>query len=84
MAKSILTDNQSQILNTLATDSNFSKNFYLSGGTALAEFYLHHRLSEDLDFFSETEIDKIWFVLVDLVKFMTQKRVDDGCRSPWH
>ncbi|MFH1233514.1 MAG: nucleotidyl transferase AbiEii/AbiGii toxin family protein [Patescibacteria group bacterium] len=26
-------------------------NFYLTGGTALAEFYLHHRLSEDLIFF---------------------------------
>ncbi len=26
----------------------------------MAEYYLHHRLSEDLDFFSETEIDKIW------------------------
>ena len=26
-------------------------------GTALSEFYLHHRLSEDLDFFSETEFD---------------------------
>ena len=25
--------------------------FYLTGGTALGRFYLHHRLSEDLDFF---------------------------------
>lgn len=32
-------------------------NFYLTGGTALAEFYLHHRLSEDLDFFSEQDVD---------------------------
>ena len=31
--------------------------FCLSGGTALAGFYLHHRYSEDLDFFSETEFD---------------------------
>jgi predicted nucleotidyltransferase component of viral defense system len=29
--------------------------FYFAGGTALSEFYLHHRLSEDLDFFSEDE-----------------------------
>ncbi|MBI4548146.1 MAG: nucleotidyl transferase AbiEii/AbiGii toxin family protein [Ignavibacteriae bacterium] len=29
----------------------------MSGGTALAEFYLHHRLSEDLDFFSTTEFE---------------------------
>jgi len=28
------------------------KNFYLTGGTALAEFYLGHRLSYDLDLFT--------------------------------
>lgn len=34
-----------------------SKNFYLTGGTALSEFYLKHRKSNDLDFFtSEQEI----------------------------
>ena len=25
--------------------------FYLTGGTALGRFYLHHRYSDDLDFF---------------------------------
>lgn len=34
-----------------------TKQFYLTGGTALAGFYLYHRYSEDLDFFSETELD---------------------------
>jgi len=29
-------------------------NFYLTGGTALAEFYLQHRCSEDFDFFTAT------------------------------
>lgn len=29
--------------------------FYLSGGTALSAFYLRHRLSEDLDFFTNEE-----------------------------
>lgn len=29
------------------------RDFFLTGGTALAHFYLHHRLSEDLDFFTE-------------------------------
>lgn len=28
------------------------KEFFLTGGTALAAFYLHHRLSEDLDLFT--------------------------------
>jgi predicted nucleotidyltransferase component of viral defense system len=32
--------------------------FYLTGGTALSEFYLQHRLSEDLDFFSESNINE--------------------------
>lgn len=29
--------------------------FYLTGGTALAEFYLGHRISFDLDFFTAEE-----------------------------
>lgn len=32
-----------------------SSHFYLSGGTALAYFYLRHRRSNDLDFFTATE-----------------------------
>ncbi|OGG26939.1 hypothetical protein A2960_02220 [Candidatus Gottesmanbacteria bacterium RIFCSPLOWO2_01_FULL_39_12b] len=32
-------------------------NFYFTGGTALSEFYLQHRYSEDLDFFSENIFD---------------------------
>lgn len=34
----------------------FSKKFCLSGGTALAAFYIPYRFSEDLDFFSEEEV----------------------------
>lgn len=33
--------------------SPFQKSFYLTGGTALAAFYLQHRLSDDLDFFTD-------------------------------
>jgi len=32
-----------------------SNEFYLTGGTALAYFYLQHRKSEDLDFFTSVE-----------------------------
>lgn len=60
MAKSILSPIQKIILDLLSKDKGFIDNFYLTGGTALSEFYLHHRLSEDLDFFSEIEIDKVW------------------------
>lgn len=54
---SILSDNQKKVLWLLSKEKIISDNFYLSGGTALAEFYLNHRLSEDLDFFSEKEFD---------------------------
>lgn len=32
------------------------KNFYLTGGTALSYWYLHHRQSDDLDFFTEKSL----------------------------
>ena len=31
--------------------------FYLTGGTALSAFYLQHRLSKDLDFFTEGDVE---------------------------
>lgn len=55
--KSILTEFQKEVLNILSKDKFITDNFYLSGGTALSEFYFQHRLSEDLDFFSASEID---------------------------
>jgi len=62
MGKTILTKTQKEILNYLSKDKDFTSNFYFTGGTALSEFYLQHRLSEDLDFFSEKEIDDLWLV----------------------
>lgn len=56
MARTILTYEQSKALKSIAR-SPLSKHFYFSGGTALAHYYLHHRYSEDLDFFSADEID---------------------------
>lgn len=52
---SILSGNQRRLLALLSKEADICQTFYLSGGTALAEFYLQHRLSEDLDFFSEEE-----------------------------
>ena len=57
---SILSKNQTSILHFLSEEKLISDSFYLSGGTALAEFYLQHRLSEDLDFFSEREFDPMF------------------------
>jgi predicted nucleotidyltransferase component of viral defense system len=53
----ILSESQKNILKIISKDKLICDNFYLTGGTALAEFYLHHRLSEDLDFFSENEFE---------------------------
>jgi len=47
----ILAIYQQQFLEFASKQDYISKNFYLTGGTALAAFYLHHRMSEDLDFF---------------------------------
>ena len=56
---SILDKYQIRLLDAVAQNKFLGENFYLTGGTALAEFYLHHRYSEDLDFFSEIEIDTL-------------------------
>lgn len=67
--KSILTDNQKRFLVEFKKQSNLTEFFYLTGGTVLSEFYLRHRLSEDLDFFCETEFDpeEVYF-FIDKVK----------------
>lgn len=41
----------------MSREKFITENFYLTGGTPLAVFYLGHRYSEDLDFFSEKEFD---------------------------
>jgi predicted nucleotidyltransferase component of viral defense system len=45
---------QKEILNLFGKTPD-SGNFYLTGGTALAYFYLKHRRSNDLDFFTGVE-----------------------------
>lgn len=57
METDILTPRQSEFLRSAGSDSFIAENFYLTGGTTLAAFYLGHRYSEDLDFFSEKEFD---------------------------
>lgn len=50
----ILTDLQRKIL-SLFTDLPDEEAFYLTGGTALSAFFLRHRKSHDLDFFTSVE-----------------------------
>lgn len=58
--------------------SPLSKKFYLAGGTALAEFYLKHRKSEDLDFFTQEELDleEIKKFSVSLQKIVPLERIE--------
>jgi predicted nucleotidyltransferase component of viral defense system len=78
MAKTILSDSQIEILEAISSDNAICQIFYLTGGTALAEYYLQHRLSEDLDFFSEEEFDiqAINIFFAKNKKFLGIKKVD--------
>lgn len=58
MEQAILTPLQQQVLSLVSKELAL-KHFYLSGGTALAAFYLHHRFSDDLDFFTAQDSDPI-------------------------
>lgn len=59
-----LTTAQKLALKFLA-ESSLNKQFYWTGGTLLSYHYLHHRMSLDIDFFSDTP-----FSLSDLTVFM--------------
>ncbi|MFA6548155.1 MAG: nucleotidyl transferase AbiEii/AbiGii toxin family protein [Candidatus Magasanikbacteria bacterium] len=76
--KTILSANQKKLLKIIGDNKNICQYFYLTGGTALAEFYLHHRLSEDLDFFSETEVDpqSVFSFLKSIQKLAGIKKID--------
>lgn len=56
--KTILTPLQQQTIELVRQDDKIRAEFYLTGGTALAEFYLRHRRSEDLDFFTDKPVGK--------------------------
>jgi len=48
---------QQIIFEEFAKNEELRKTFYFTGGTALSVFHLQHRLSEDMDFFSEEDFD---------------------------
>lgn len=53
---SVLTANQIKTIKLIAKTS-LATQFYFSGGTALAYYYLQHRRSEDLVFFNQNQFD---------------------------
>jgi predicted nucleotidyltransferase component of viral defense system len=48
---------QREIILEFINHNILKDDFFLTGGTALSVFYLHHRRSKDLDFFTLTQID---------------------------
>lgn len=48
---------QREVLLNLISHPVIESSFFLTGGTALCVFYLHHRVSDDLDFFTLTPLD---------------------------
>ncbi len=65
----LLTDLQRKILKEIGK-SRLRENFFLTGGTALAAFYLHHRYSVDLDLFTAnpTAVAQVAPVLQEIAK----------------
>jgi predicted nucleotidyltransferase component of viral defense system len=59
----------------LALIGNMPSPFYLTGGTALSRFLLHHRYSDDLDFFVNRsprfheDVDKVYETLIGFFPF---------------
>jgi len=62
--------------NILLLLSSVQHPFYLTGGTALGRFYLHHRNSEDLDFFTNENKDFKKLVLFLLEKINNSYELD--------
>ena len=60
MEQKILTGEQKKVIVAVGREQQLSDSYYLSGGTALAAYYFHHRISDDLDFFTSGETDKIF------------------------
>ena len=45
-------ETQEDVLSIISGSNVISEHFFITGGTALSVFYLHHRVSEDIDLFS--------------------------------
>jgi len=52
MTSKVLTPLQEKVLVALFNNGLAERGYYLTGGTALSEFYLQHRYSDDLDLFT--------------------------------
>ena len=70
----ILTKQQTLVLEQLSK-SNLTEKFYLSGGTAIVLFYHPYRISDDLNFFCEEEVN-IQVILTEIKKLKEKMGYD--------
>ncbi|MBI2998363.1 MAG: nucleotidyl transferase AbiEii/AbiGii toxin family protein [Deltaproteobacteria bacterium] len=54
MEAKVLTPLQARVLRALFENGIGERGYYFTGGSALAEFYLQHRYSDDLDLFTRS------------------------------
>ena len=68
MKDSVLTPLQEAVLREFFRRGAAERGYYLTGGTALAEFYLRHRCSDDLDLFTSNggALSHGWNILEEL------------------
>ncbi len=52
-----VSEGQREVLLQLIIEPTIKEHFFLTGGTALSVFYLHHRVSNDLDLFSLHQVN---------------------------
>ena len=84
MESKVLTPFQQMVLISLFDNGLGHKGFYLTGGTALAEFYLQHRYSDDLDFHTRksSSLEENFKRFLEILEFLglqieIQRRFDE-------
>lgn len=60
MGQDVLTPAQEKVIRLVAREPRLAE-LYLSGGTALAAYHLHHRISDDLDFLRQMNRIRYFF-----------------------
>lgn len=78
--KTILTTVQREFLDIVIAEPYLRRKYYWTGGTVLAEMYLHHRESEDIDLFTE----KAEVHLPSITKFVGIAGAKIGAKSIKH
>lgn len=74
----VLTELQEKVLDIFFSKLFLKEHFYLTGGTALSAFYLEHRISDDLDFFTHSvDIEEAAILFEDALSEAGQEYVKE-------